>query len=246
MKPEPQIQFVYFDVDDTLLDHRHAEKQALNALIARYPTAFDGISPQTVHEAYHRYNVHLWQQYAQGKISKETLRFERFRHFREQFSIPEAVETLIQYYMQAYSNHWKWTQGAKEAFLLIANHWPTGLLTNGFAEVQRAKLQRFPELQQHTRSIVISEEVGVMKPHPDIFTYATEQARVPPENILYVGDSFTSDVQGGQQAGWQIGWFTSSPSTKPLPQVYPFSAWSELLTLLGLTTPNETDTHAFF
>ena len=50
-----------------------------------------------------------------------------------------------------------------------------------------------------------------MKPHPKIFDYSTQLVGVERSEILYVGDSFTSDVMGGKEAGWQVAWFTNDP-----------------------------------
>jgi len=50
-----------------------------------------------------------------------------------------------------------------------------------------------------------------MKPHPKIFDHSTELAGVNRDEILYVGDSFTSDVTGGAKAGWKVAWYTRSP-----------------------------------
>ena len=50
-----------------------------------------------------------------------------------------------------------------------------------------------------------------MKPHPKIFDYSTQLVGVERSEILYVGDSFTSDVMGGKEAGWQVAWYTNNP-----------------------------------
>ena len=69
-------------------------------------------------------------------------------------------------YLARYAAHWQWTPGAEAAFHAIAARVPVGLLTNGFADAQHAKLDRFPALRERAAAVVISEEVGVMKPHP--------------------------------------------------------------------------------
>jgi FMN phosphatase YigB (HAD superfamily) len=49
-----------------------------------------------------------------------------------------------------------------------------------------------------------------MKPHPKVFEYAQEKTGHPSDDILYVGDSFTSDIKGGSNAGWKTAWFLRS------------------------------------
>ncbi len=231
------IRFVYFDVDDTLLDHRHAERKALEEVHEQLGNVLQDVPVSLFQDAYHRYNVQLWHQYAHGEIDKATLRIERFRHLQETFNLHHIpAEYLAETYMAAYTRHWRWVPGAQKAYLTLAKHLHVGLLTNGFAEVQQAKLRRFPELREHAQAIVISEEVGVMKPHPNIFAHATRKADVAPEDILYVGDSYTSDVLGGHRAGWQVAWYRREGASQPtLPSgTYVFATWPELLEWLEI------------
>ena len=82
MNPEP-IQFIYFDLDDTLLDHRQAERRGLADVRRAHPTHFGPIPLDTLHATYHAHSVPLWRQYADGEIGKhdlQRLRFERTLH----------------------------------------------------------------------------------------------------------------------------------------------------------------------
>ena len=113
--------------------------------------------------------------------------------------------------MNYYRNHWEWIEGAKEAFDKIRSKYDVGIITNGFAETQWMKIRQFG-FEEMVSQIVISEEVGVMKPHPKIFDYSTELIGLDRSDILYVGDSLTSDVKGGKEAGWKVAWYTSNPN----------------------------------
>ncbi|MDQ7039650.1 MAG: HAD-IA family hydrolase [Rhodothermus sp.] len=229
------IRFVYFDLDDTLLDHRAAEQAALTDVKAAFPDVFAHVPLSTLHQAYHTINTELWAQYQQGAIDRPRLIHARFARLIEALNLhhitPEALNAC---YMARYRQHWRWIPGARKAFLTIARYLPVGILTNGFAAVQHAKLERFPELRQHTRALVISEEVGVAKPHPALFAHATRAAETEPSAILYIGDSFTSDVQGAQHAGWQAAWFVPNSPASPPEGVFVFSSWPELLRHLGI------------
>lgn len=70
----PPIRFVYFDLDNTLLDHRYAERAALGDVIDDFPALFAGHNLDAVHDTYHRINKPLWQAYAQGEIDKATVK----------------------------------------------------------------------------------------------------------------------------------------------------------------------------
>ena len=225
------IRFVYFDLDDTLLDHRHAERQALAEVCGTYAEHFGRFALETVQETYHRHNVVLWQQYSAGRVGKMALKRLRFEQLLNALAVDGlAAEEVSDHYLDCYARHWQFPAPAREAFDEIADHLPVGVLTNGFTEIQQHKLERFPEIRERLRAVVISEEVGHLKPHPKLFAHATARAGVPPGAILYVGDSYLSDVEGALQAGWQIAWYTTDDVTETPASVFRFDQWPALTT----------------
>lgn len=205
------IKFIYFDIDDTILDHKSAERSALqetrNSL-----SALQDVAIEELWKHYHQNNKRLWIEYGAGRISREILENNRFEWTLRDLgqNIGEA-EKMRQVYMKFYEQHWTWVSNAKEVLTILSAQYPVGFLTNGFAEVQRAKAQQF-NLDTLSEFYIISEEVGFMKPSPGIFEYATRAVKCNPEEILYVGDSFISDIQGGSSYGWKTAWFTYLPN----------------------------------
>ena len=110
-----------------------------------------------------------------------------------------------------------------------------GILTNGFKEQQRAKLARLPEIAARCapEAVLIAEEIGAWKPTPPAFARATEAAGVPPEAILYVGDSLHSDVVGGTEAGWTVAWAGGDPAHETFGPLA-FSDWDDVLRRAGV------------
>lgn len=226
------VRFVYFDLDDTLLDHRAAERAALADCHTRFADHFEGHDLAEVQATYHAGNVPLWRRYAAGEIDRDDVQRLRFEALIEAFDLALDPAELGEAYLGCYAERWQWTDGAESAFHAVAERYPVGLLTNGFAEVQHAKLDRFPVLRERAQSVVISEEVGVMKPHPRIFAHATERADVDPVAILYVGDSLHSDVEGGRAAGWQVAWYGGDGRANG--STFTFADWDDLLRALSL------------
>jgi putative hydrolase of the HAD superfamily len=83
------------------------------------------------------------------------------------------------------------------------------LLTNGAADLQREKI-RESQLAPFFEVIVISGEVGVRKPEPEIFKLVLERLRAAPETAVMVGNSLGSDVAGAQRAGLKGVWLNRS------------------------------------
>jgi len=229
------IQFVYFDLDDTLLDHQHAEHAALSD-VKRTFGAFHAVPSATLFETYRACSGPLWQQYAAGTINKSALKLGRFEQLLDAIDISTLhPQTVSDYYLRRYATHWRFMPGARDAFVHVADRFPVGVLTNGFTEIQTKKLDRFPVLRDRSESVVITEETGYLKPHPKAFARAAEAAGCSPEQILYVGDSYHSDVQGGHGAGWHVAWYlrnrNETPSPKQMPRIT-FEDWDTLLSHL--------------
>tara|TARA_R100000908_G_scaffold59748_1_gene36443 strand:+ start:41948 stop:42652 length:705 start_codon:yes stop_codon:yes gene_type:complete len=226
--------FIYFDLDDTLLDHKKAEKAGLRDIHDHFDM-FNGISEEELVKTYHHINKGLWEEYGRGEIDRHELHRRRFQETFRDLGLDESMhEEAGEVYMNYYRNHWEWIDGAEESYLKVADKYEVGIITNGFAETQWLKIDRF-NLKDTARHIVISEEVGEMKPHPKVFDHATELAGVSREDILYVGDSFTSDVVGGSKANWQVAWYTKNPIEQGHKLAHLiFNDFGELLKALGV------------
>ncbi len=226
MKPH----FVYFDLDDTLLDHRSAERAALKDVIEYVWGETNGQRVTDIQERYHERNLDLWHAYSAGEIGRSELRHLRFSHIVEHYNLSQSWSELDTLYMERYGHHWREMAGARAAFEAIAQRVPVGVITNGFAATQRQKLQRFPFIEQWSRAVVISEEVGFLKPDRRLFSHAERAAGVAGPKILYVGDSYRSDVLGALNAGWKAAWFAPDEPQDELPEhVFAFSDWGELV-----------------
>jgi putative hydrolase of the HAD superfamily len=226
--------FIFFDLDDTLLDHKKAEQAGLSD-VHRHFEIFNNIPEEHLINTYHHINKGLWEAYGRGEIDRHELHQRRFRETFLELGINDSVhEEAGQVYMNYYRNHWEWIDGAKDCYDRITERYDVGIITNGFAETQWLKVDRF-NLKETARHIVISEEVGEMKPHPKVFDHATELTGLERPDILYIGDSFTSDVVGGAKASWQVAWYTQNP----IEQGYKladlvFSDFKELLRSLNI------------
>lgn len=231
MKPE----FIYFDLDNTLIDHSAAEAEAHQIIHSQFPE-LNEVPAEDWLKAYKVINHQLWLSYQRGDIDRHELQRTRFKKSMDQLEIPSGRSDEIgAEYMEVYRTCWSWVDGAEDALAKVAQKFPVGFITNGFLETQQKKIE-YLNLGRFSDLFIISEEVGVMKPHPKVFDVATEKSSTVRERIFYVGDSYSSDIIGGRNAGWKTAWYTAFVEQVETGQEadFQFDQFSELISYLEI------------
>jgi len=201
------LRYIYFDLDNTLLDHNKAESKSHQTVYNSFPV-LQKVTLANWLETYQEINHNLWVKYQDGEIDRHDLHFSRFHDSMIEMDLPTDNSREIGLtYMKKYREYWDWVDQAEETLALTSKRYNVGIITNGFKETQLKKFEKL-SMHKYTSQMVISEELGVLKPDPKVFDHATEIAGVPREEILYVGDSYSSDVVGGLNAGWKTAWYT--------------------------------------
>ena len=202
---------VFFDADDTLFDFEKTKQTALEALFeeAGFPRS------EALTAAYERINRQLWREFEQGKVDQATLKVARFSRFCEATGLAADPEWLSVRYVHHLSQGTDLLPGAEALVRTLHGQVRLALITNGLQAVQRPRFAK-SLICEHFEVIVVSEEVGVAKPNPEIFRIAWEQMGCPDRSgILMVGDSLASDMQGGNNFGIATCWY--NPNRHPLP-----------------------------
>lgn len=110
-----------------------------------------------------------------------------------------------------------------------------GLVTNGAASVQRAKIERF-RLERFFDTIVIEGELGAGKPDPVVFDHALSRLGSQPDEAVMVGDSYDADIRGALGVGLRAVWIEPTgerpPPSDPAPHLV-LRSLSELVDHLG-------------
>jgi putative hydrolase of the HAD superfamily len=228
------------DADNTLFDFDRAEQAALQeALVASGYRSY----PENVFARYHRINEELWKLFERGGIDHHELRTERFRRLIDELpgrgSELTADPALVgQLYIEALSEKGYLLDHAPAVLQELSSQAPLVLLSNGIASVQRRRIDR-SGIGVYFEEILISTEVGIAKPDPGIFALAIEKLNHRKEDILCVGDSPSSDIRGGHNAGIDTCWFSPRDSTYPAEEPRPRYRISDLRQLLGFLSQRD-------
>ncbi|MDH6372016.1 2-haloacid dehalogenase [Paenibacillus sp. PastF-3] len=224
---------ILFDADDTLFDYGMAESHALsNAFLhVGMPTAAEDYAA-----SYQEINHALWRDLEQGKISSAALRVERFNRLFAANALELDPEAFSEAYLRFLGEGTFLIQGAIELCEELAGC-RLAIITNGIKEVQTSRIQGSP-LSETFEQIIISEEAGCQKPETGIFDYAFAKLGISDrEKVLIVGDSLTSDIQGGINYGIDTCWFNplSKENSSGVQPKYEIRVLSELLDIVGKT-----------
>lgn len=216
------IKAVFFDLDNTLVNHNAAEEAALEDVLQHFTQALRSysapVSLPVFLQAYRPVNEIIWHEMAAHKITPDELKTERFVRtiavlcpLLSQTKYYELCVKMGVYYLQQYRLYWSAVQGAEEILSRFASHSYIGVISNGFSEQQWGKLS-FLGWENKFHSVILSGEVGVMKPQKKIFdlALATLPEPVLPSEVLYIGDNYRSDIEGAWNAGWASIWINES------------------------------------
>lgn len=188
---------VLFDADGTLFDYARAEASSLEGAY----TEFGGPWHPGLLSLYERINADLWREFEQGRISSTLLRRERFVRFCRESGTKSDPARLADRYLELLAGSSFLIDGAEEVVRRLRRGRLLAIVTNGFAEVQRSRIAGSP-LAGLFDTVVISEEVGAQKPDAEIFRIAFERLGTEDRtSAIMVGDSLTSDIQGGVNFG---------------------------------------------
>ncbi|SOC41531.1 YjjG family noncanonical pyrimidine nucleotidase [Ureibacillus acetophenoni] len=196
-------EIIIFDVDDTLFDFAKSEQAAFHKVFDQYNLVG---SLALYKKSYKEISKVLWGELENGKMNLGELGSERFRRLFEEHALDLDASLFNQEYLKFLGEQSHLVQGAEKVVKGLS-HKRLAIITNGFTNVQTARINNSP-LKDAFEQIIISESAGFQKPQTEIFDYAFDQLQITDKsNVLMVGDSLTSDIQGGNNFRIDTCWF---------------------------------------
>ena len=242
-----QYKAVFIDWDDTIGDFIGAAKLALQEMYDKYHLCDYFASLDEFVSLYKPHNLELWDKYGKDLVTKEYLSFDRFffplmhgsrvgerlKAKGERQEVAALAEQLSEDFLNMTTARFSLLEGAEELVRYLAKKYPLTVVTNGFVEVQYEKFDK-SGLRDCFAHIVLSEEVGCQKPNPRIFEEALRMNGLAAEDVVMIGDSWNSDIQGAINAGIDQIWIRKSKD--PLPEgqsaTYLVQSLSEVMEIL--------------
>ena len=224
------MEFLFLDLDDTILDFHKAERLAISRTFRSF-----GLEPtEQVLERYHVINRLHWERLERGELTRDQVLTGRFQMLFEELGIPAQPQAIAKGYEHNLGLGHYFLPGAEEALDTLRGKYRLFLASNGTASVQHSRLTS-AGLYPYFEEVFVSQALGANKPSRAFFDACA--ARIPgydPRKALMVGDSLTSDILGGINAGMKTCWVCPR-GTQGRPDIVPdyrIEALSQLPELL--------------
>ena len=223
-----KYEFLLLDLDDTILDFHKAEYIALGKTLESF-----GLNPtEEVRARYSQINKAHWERLERKELTREQVLVGRFDALFAEYGITVDPESCARRYEDFLSVGHYFLPGAEEALERLSKKYKLYMVSNGTAKVQAGRLKS-ANISHYFEKIFVSQEIGANK--PDIAYFDRCFAQIPDfdrKRAIMVGDSLTSDIQGGINAGVDTCWVNPEGKPATIPADYEIQMLSQLEELL--------------
>lgn len=215
------------DADGTFYDFASCENIALRKLFDHYNIPFTEENIQLFHSA----NRALWEAFERDEATTRDIRDRRLIPLLEKFGHGDEAVSAGQLYCDYLAMNGILFPGARECLETLKEKYSLTMITNGLTEVQYGRFESSGTTRFYDH-IIISEEIGVQKPKKEFFSHTLRTIGAEPGECLIIGDSLTSDIQGGINSGIDTLYLCLSGEKKEGGYTYSAGDYETLLALL--------------
>lgn len=206
---------LFFDLDHTLWDFDTASELTWQVLYDKYGLKEKGIEDFAVFfKVYNGHNDRMWERFRAGHMKREDMRWKRIWHTLIDFKVYDTAlaHAMSTAYLELLPRQAVLMPAAKELLEHCKGRYAMHLITNGFEETQRQKLQH-AGIESYFTEVITSEKSNSIKPQPEIFEYALKTTGAACLDCLMIGDALDIDVLGSMRVGMDCVYY--NPQQKP-------------------------------
>ena len=199
------IQTILWDVDATLLDFHAAEKAAILKLFRQFHL---GECTEEMLQRYANINRGYWERLERGELTRDQVLVGRFQEFFEKEELDvSAAPAFNEAYQSSLGDTIVYRDDSYHIIKSLRGKVKQYVVSNGTIVAQEKKL-RLSGLGELMDGVFLSEELGVEKPNKAFFDKVFKEiGDMDRDTVLIVGDSLTSDIRGGNNAGIRTCWY---------------------------------------
>ena len=224
------IKSVFIDLDETLFDFHKAERIALTKMLSHF-----GIVPDAeMTKRYSLINKSQWELLEKKEKTRDEVLTDRFTIFFREIKVNVDSKKAREIYENFLGEGHYFIEGAEELLKALYGKYDLYLASNGTAKVQDSRIAR-SGIAKYFDGIFISQRIGYDKPSREFFECCFKEIDgFSKETAIIVGDSLSSDILGGINAGIRTCRYNpeGKPSTADIIPDYEIRHLSELPRLL--------------
>lgn len=225
---------LFFDLDDTLWAFSNNARDTFEEVYHRYE--YDRYFDSFAHfyTLYQQRNGELWVEYGNGQITKEELNRQRFFFPLQAVGVEDEVlaNRFSEDFFAIIPTKSKLMPHTKELLEYLAPKYNLYILSNGFRELQAHKM-RSSGIDGYFKKVILSDDLGVMKPWPQIFHFALSATQSELRETLMIGDSWDADIVGANGVGMNQAFYNVVGRTEyPFRPTYHVNDLKELMDIL--------------
>lgn len=197
------IKYIFFDLDDTIFDFKKAERIALAKALREF-----GVEPaDKILSRYSEINISQWKLLELGRLTRDEVKVRRYRLLFDETGIDLNPEQVTAVYEKNLGIGHYFIDGAEETVRALFGKYHLYIVSNGASEVQQSRLAS-SDIVKYFDDIFISQAIGFDKPDVRFFEKCFESiVGFSRDNAVIVGDSLSSDIQGGINAKIKTVWY---------------------------------------
>lgn len=199
------IKYILWDIDGTLLNFDLAESKSIKQCFDYFDL---GSCSDELLEDYKKINDKYWKALERGEIGKQEVLEGRFVEFFKKYGIDDKIsKDFNKHYQKSLASTAEFNPYAKEIVDYFQGKYRQFAATNGTKVAQDGKLKK-SGLDKVLEKVFISEELGFEKPSTGFFDHIFDYTDdFNKDSYVIIGDSLTSDIRGGVNAGIKTIWF---------------------------------------
>ncbi|MBO5883384.1 MAG: YjjG family noncanonical pyrimidine nucleotidase [Clostridia bacterium] len=202
---------VLIDADETLLDFLRSEREAVSEMLGIFGISAD----EEIIKKYSEINKSLWKALERGEIEKRVLLYHRFELLSEFYGFGLDAKEMAKTYMDILATKGYMLDGALELCKKLQGKVRLYIVTNGVEYIQRGRYKVLG-IEKYFDGIFISGLIGYEKPSVEFFNKIVKEIKdFSKDSTLIVGDSLSSDMQGGINFGIDTCWY--APNAERIP-----------------------------
>ncbi|MCW3462487.1 YjjG family noncanonical pyrimidine nucleotidase [Chitinophaga nivalis] len=226
---------LFFDLDHTLWDFETNEQETLQELYHHHALESRGVPTfEEFSTSYTGHNERLWDRFRKGFITRNDLRYKRFRLTLLDFKIgDEALNLALSDQFLAILPNKKrlFPETVETLNYLAAKQYPMHMITNGFEETQLLKMKN-SGIDHFFTHVITSEVAGSLKPYREIFDYAMMKAGTTAAESIMIGDAMELDIKGAHGVGMDQVYFNPAKPAADFLPTFSISHLKELRDIL--------------